>query len=176
MSKLTFNKQGVFHTPIKHWELSHGIKVAMYQGERGANPDLDFVIKYLAPNKRLRAISHTHWIVDLIVKSSSNNINVLEFVSNWITLYPQIPPFVSVEERNNYELQFVEQFTSNFDIALNHYGNYKVDFLATIIELFIKCEKQTPNAFMFKNMLDLMKDYCEGKKDFYQIISHSKRV
>jgi hypothetical protein len=176
MSKLTFNKQGVLHSPIKFWDLSQGIKVAMYQGERGANPELDFVIKYLAPNKRLRAISHTHWIVDLIVKSSSNNINVKEFISRWVELYEQTPPFRSVEERNNYQLQYVEEFTSNYDVALNHYGTYRVDFLATIIELFIKCEKQTPNAFMFKNMLTLMNDYCEGKKDFYQIISHSKRV
>jgi hypothetical protein len=45
-----------------------------------------------------------------------------------------------------------------------------------LIELFIKCEKQTKDAFMFKNLLTLVKDYCEGKKDFYQIVSYSKRV
>lgn len=176
MSKLNFRKKGVLHTPLKVWSLDGGVLVAIYQGERGANPQLDFVLKYLAPNKRLRAISHTHWIVDLIVKSFSNNINVSDFLEEWINFYELIDPFSSVDERNNYELIYKEHFKSNYDIALNHYGTYKIDFLSTIIELFIKCEKQTPNAFMFKNMLTLMNDYCEGKKDFYQIISHSKRV
>ena len=29
---------------------------------------------------------------------------------------------------------------------------------------------------MFKNMLKLMMEYCEDQKDYYQIISYSKRV
>jgi hypothetical protein len=29
---------------------------------------------------------------------------------------------------------------------------------------------------MFKNLLNLMKEYCDGTKDFYQVISYSKRV
>jgi hypothetical protein len=176
MKKLTYKRKGIVHQPIKRWKMNDGTIIAMYQGERGVNPDLDFVVKYLAPNKRLRAISHTHWIVDLLVKSFSNNINVEGFVNDWLKLYDSIEPFKSVEERNNYQLLYTEQFSESYDIALNHYGTYKVDFLSTIIELFTKCEKQTPNAFMFKGLLLLMKDFCEGKKDFYQIISHSKRV
>lgn len=163
-------------TPIKTWHLSDGVIVGMYQGERGANPNLDFVIKYLAPNKRLRAISHTHWIVDLIVKSFSNKPEVLRFVDEWINLYDNIEPFESVDERNSYQPFYTEHFSDNYNLLLNQYGTYNIDFLSTIIELFTKCEKQTPNAFMFKNMLMLMKDFCEEKKDFYQIISHSKRV
>lgn len=176
MSKLTFNKQGLTHHPIKYWELSDGIKLAMYQGERGTNPDLDFVIKYLAPNKRLRAISHTHWIVDLLIKSFSNQVNVKDFVSEWLLLYDQIQPFQSIEERNNYETIYTEKFKKDYEISLNQYGTYKVDFLSLLIELFIKCEKQNPNAFMFKGLLILMKQFCEGEKDFYQVIGHSKRV
>lgn len=176
MKKLIYNRQGKTHYPIKTWELSNGVIVAMYQGERGANPELDFVIKYLAPNKRLRAISHTHWIVDLLIKSFSNNINVSNFVQEWLNLYDTLEPFQSVEERNNYELIHKNYFTENYNISLNQYGTYQVDFLSTIIELFTKCEKQSPNAFMFKGLLTLMKDFCDGKKDFYQIISHSKRV
>ena len=55
-------------------------------------------------------------------------------------------------------------------------GAFSVEFLSGLIELFIKCEKQTENAFMFRNLLLLIKEYCEDKKDFYQIISYSKRV
>jgi hypothetical protein len=48
--------------------------------------------------------------------------------------------------------------------------------LTAFIELFTKCEKQTTGAFMFKTLLQLVKDYCDGKKDFYQIVGYSKRV
>jgi hypothetical protein len=42
--------------------------------------------------------------------------------------------------------------------------------------LFSKCEKQTTDAFMFRGLLTLIKEYCEGTKDFYQIVGYSKRV
>jgi hypothetical protein len=29
---------------------------------------------------------------------------------------------------------------------------------------------------MFKGLLNLVKEYCEGTKDFYQIVGYSKRV
>jgi hypothetical protein len=48
--------------------------------------------------------------------------------------------------------------------------------LTAFIELFTKCEKQTTGAFMFKTLLELVKDYCDGKKDFYQVVGYSKRV
>jgi len=176
LKKLSFNKNKVRHSPLKYWAMQDGTYIAIYQGNRGVNPDLDYVVKYLAPSKRLRAPSHTHWIVDLLVKSHLNLINVKEYVEDWLELYDEIQPFSSVNERNNYELVYKERFVEKFELPLNRIGEYKVDFLSSLIELFIKCEKQTPNAFMFKNMLQLMKDYCDGKKDFYQIIGHSKRV
>ena len=65
---LTFKKNGVIHEPINHWELTDGNYLVMYQGSRGMNPELDFIIKYKTHKSRLRAPSHTQWIVDLIVK------------------------------------------------------------------------------------------------------------
>ena len=38
----------------------------------------------------MRAPSHTHWIVDLIVKSSHSSSDVCDFVSDWIELYDKI--------------------------------------------------------------------------------------
>jgi hypothetical protein len=55
-------------------------------------------------------------------------------------------------------------------------GYYPLQVLTSFIELFSKCEKQTHGAFMFRNLLVLVKEYCEGKKDFYQIVGYSKRV
>jgi hypothetical protein len=84
-------------------------------------------------------------------------------------------PFETVEERNGYTLIYNQTHTKKYD-ELNGEGGYTVDVLSAFIELFIRCEKQTPGAFMFKNLLILMQQYCQGKKDFYQVVGHSKRV
>jgi hypothetical protein len=172
---LSFNKHGQLHVPIKKWDLDDGNVLVIYQGSRGANPDLDFIVKYKAPNKRLRAPSHTHWIVDLIVKSSHSSSDVCDFVSDWIELYDKIEPFNSVEERANYKLIYNEYFCDTYT-TIDNLGHLSVEFLSALIELFIKCEKQTPGAFMFKNLLQLVRDFCNDKKDFYQLVSYSKRV
>lgn len=173
--KLTFNRNGQHHIPIKFWELEDGNTVVIYQGSRGANPDLDFIVKYKAPNKRLRAPSHTHWIVDLIIKSKFGPDDLCSFINEWIHLYDIIEPFKTKEEREDYQLVYKNYFTEKY-FTLDNLGEFSVEFVSTLIELFIRCEKQTPNAFMFKNLLLLMKDYCQNKKDFYQVISYSKRV
>ena len=65
---LSFTRKNITHDPINHWTLSNDTTLVIYQGERGERPDLDFIVKYKQENKRLRAPSHTHWIVDLIIK------------------------------------------------------------------------------------------------------------
>ena len=55
-------------------------------------------------------------------------------------------------------------------------GYYSIETLTAFVELFSKCEKQSDEAFMFRSLLTLVKEYCEGKKDFYQIVGLSKRV
>ena len=142
--------------------MNDGTVVAIYQGFRGDNPDLDFIVKYKSPGQRLRTPSHTHWIVDLLVKCETSKTIVGEYITAMLNQYNQMEPFQSVDERNGYELGL--------------YGYYSVDTLTAFIELFIRCEKQTKGAFMFKTLLELVKDYCDGKKDFYQVVGYSKRV
>ena len=48
--------------PLKWWPMPDETVVAIYQGFRGENPDLDFIVKYRSPGKRLRTPSHTHII------------------------------------------------------------------------------------------------------------------
>lgn len=172
---LNFRKNGVVHEPIIHWLLEDGNVVVIYQGSRGANPELDYIIKYKAPDKRLRAPSHTHWIVDLIVKSQFSGDRVCEFISEWIELYDKIEPFKTKDERSTYNLIYTEYFKDEY-FDLDNLSSFSIEFLSILMELFIKCEKQTPEAFMFKNLLTLMKEYCDGTKDFYQVVSYSKRV
>jgi len=175
MKHLTYNKGGKTHTPIKHWKTDNVTEVAIYQGERGENPELDFVVKYKEENKRLRTPSHTHWIVDLLVKSEVSKVNLLSFINDMIKIYDETTPFKSVEERNGYTLKFPTQMVTKHATLQGH-GYYTIETLTSFIELFSICEKQSSDAFMFRGLLTLVKEYCEGKKDFYQIVGFSKRV
>ena len=66
---LTFNRKGVKYQPLKYWKLDNGQYISIYQGNRGQSPELDFIVKYYEPGKKLRGPSHTHWVVDLLIKS-----------------------------------------------------------------------------------------------------------
>jgi hypothetical protein len=93
----------VSHTPLLYWQTDDKTVVAIYQGVRGENPDLDFIVKYKEEGKRLRTPSHTHWIVDLLVKCEFNKMIVLNYVNDLIELYDKTVPVSSVEERDTYE-------------------------------------------------------------------------
>jgi len=175
--QLTYKQRGTdnYYEPLNYYTMNDDTVIAIYQGFRGENPDLDFIVKYREPGKRLRTPSHTHWIVDLLVKSEYDKGKVGQFVDRMLERYVELEPFVSVEERNGYELEEPFRLDVEFD-DLNGHGYYKMDTLSSFIELFIRCEKQTTDAFMFKTLLELVKDYCEGKKDFYQVVGYSKRV
>ena len=165
--KLEFTKKGIVHKPINSWELIDGNTFVIYQGSRGGNPELDYIIKYKAPNKRLRAPSHTHWIFDVLLKTEYAKLEMLEYIKEWIEVYDIIEPFKTKEERENYKITYQRYFCEKY-YGMEHLGVYTIEFLSTLIELFIKCEKQTEGAFMFKGLLKLLQDYCEDKKDFYQ--------
>ena len=155
--------------------MENGTIVAIYQGFRGANPELDFIVKYKEPTKRLRTPSHTHWIVDLVIKGEFNKKLTLSFVNALIIMYDNIEPFHTSLEREEYKLKYREGLIEEYK-DLDSIGALPVELITTLVELFCKCEKQTPEAFMFKGMLNLTKEYLEDKKDYYQLIGTSKRV
>ena len=155
--------------------MSDGTMVAIYQGFRGENPDLDFIVKYREPGKRLRTPSHTHWIVDLVIKGEVKKDLTLSFVNALIIVYDNIESFKTQDERDNYDLNYVDGLIESYS-SLDDVGALPVELITTLVELFSKCEKQTTGAFMFRSMLNLTKEYLEGKKDYYQVIGTSKRV
>ena len=176
MEKLQYKiKNGPRVEALNQFELSDGTIVAIFQGFRGENPDLDFIVKYKEPGKRLRTPSHTHWIVDLIVKGEINRPSTLDLVKELIEIYDAIDPFQTVEERDNYELMYANEIARDFS-WLDGIGSLSLELIGALVELFSKCEKQTSGAFMFRSMLTLTKEYLEDKKDYYQIIGTSKRV
>ena len=175
MKGLSFKRKGVDYTPLTFWQIDKRHTIAIYQGGRGARPDLDFIVKHKEEGKRLRTPSHTHWIVDLMVKAQYDKGIVKSYVEDMIEMYDECEPFKNEEERNTYKLQCPTKYWMKH-IMLEDRGYYPLQVLTSFIELFSKCEKQTPEAFMFRNLLVLIKEYCEGKKDFYQIVGYSKRV
>jgi hypothetical protein len=82
---------------------------------------------------------------------------------------------IPVKNYKKLATNIIDYFTTKY-FDLDNLGFFSVEFLSGMIELFIKCEKQTEGAFMFKGLLNLVKEFSEGKKDFYQIVSYSKRV
>jgi hypothetical protein len=175
MKQLTYNRKNVPHPPLLYWRTDNKTIIAIYQGERGENPELDFIVKYKEDGKRLRTPSHTHWIVDLLVKAEHDKELLLSYVNNLIVMYDKTEPFSNIEQRNTYQLRFGEVMNLRYN-ELNSCGYYTISTLTSFIELFSLCEKQTTGAFMFRDLLVLVKEYCEGKKDFYQIVGKSKRV
>lgn len=175
MKHLTYKKDGIEFKPIKFWRTDSITEVAIYQGNRGTNPTLDFVVKYKEDNKRLRTPSHTHWIVDLLVKGELNKSSLLNYVNDLLKIYDDSIRFQSNEERIDYDLKYPSTMATKYN-ELQGLGYYSIETLTAFIELFSKCEKQSDDAFMFRGLLSLVKDYCEEKKDFYQIIGLSKRV
>ena len=175
MKSLNYTRKGVSYSPRLFWQTDEKTTIAIYQGVRGENPELDFIVKYKEDGKRLRTPSHTHWIVDLLVKAEHSKELLLSYVENLILIYENATPFNTVEERDSYELRHNDVMDLRYR-DLNGKGYYSISTLTAFIELFSICEKQTTGAFMFKGLLEMVKEYCEGKKDFYQIVGYSKRV
>ena len=175
MKYLNYTKKGITHTPIKYWKTDNVTEIAIYQGSRGENPLIDFILKYKEQGKRLRTPSHTHWIVDLLVKAEVNKLVLSNYVDELIKMYDELVPFKSEDERVKYDLKYPTKMSSTFRVLQGH-GYYSIETLTAFIELFSINEKQTTGAFMFRSLLTLVKEYCEGKKDFYQVVGYSKRV
>jgi len=172
--KLNFKKNNLIVTPIKYWEVD-GYLIGMYQGNRGDNPDLDFIVKYVVKNKRLRQPSHIHWVVDLLLKANNDKLKILSLIKDLLFVYDNVKQFKNVNERDVYKLSYYKKFKNKYaDIIVNE--DYSIGFIFSLIELFAICEKQTKGAYMFKKLLNNIKDYCEDKKDYYTVINTAKRV
>jgi hypothetical protein len=127
--RLTFNRGGVKYHPLNFWKLKDEQYISIYQGNRGENPELDFVVKYRQDGKKLRGPSHTHWIVDLLIKSENNKLLVKEFVDEWLVIYDITDPFKNKEERVKYVLVYSEYFNNKYSI-LNSSGSFNVEFIS----------------------------------------------
>ncbi len=148
-----------------------GTLVGLFQGSRGVNPQLDFVIKILIPGagKILTPPTHTFWVVDLLLKIPQYRKEVREIVEYYIAYYGSTAPFSSVQERNNYKLETVKEISAKYAHIEQNY-TLSLDYVATIIELFCKNEKVNPGAYMFRNLLLALKNYIDGDLHYTEVL------
>jgi len=141
MKQLNYKRKGEVHSPLLYWTTDDRTTIAIYQGVRGENPELDFIVKYKEEGKRLRTPSHTHWIVDLLVKCEFNKVIVLSYVNDLIEMYDNTVPVTSVEDRDTYELRHNIIANDKYNV-LNKHGYYSISTLTAFIELFSICHVQ----------------------------------
>ncbi len=163
--------KGMPKEAFKTYKTKDGTLVGLFQGSRGARPDIDFVIKILIPgsDKILRPPTHTFWVVDLLLKIPEYRKEVREIVEYYINYYKNTIPFSSVQERNNYQLETVKEITTHY-ARLDQSYTLSLDYVAMVIELFCKNEKITPGAYMFRNLLLALRDYIDGKKHYTEVL------
>ena len=156
---------------FKTLKTQDGTLIGLFQGNRGMRPDLDFVIKILIPgnDKKLRPPTHTFWVVDLLLKIPQFRNEVREIVQYYIDYYARTNPFQSVQERDNYQLETVEEITTRYAQIEQPY-TLSLDYVTTVIELFCKNEKINPGAYMFRDLLFTLKDYIDGNKHYTEVL------
>jgi len=156
---------------FRTYKLSDGTLVGLFQGNRGANPELDFVVKILIPGVDKRPVPHTHtfWVVDLLLKIPQYKNEVREIVTYYLDYYTKATPFTSVQERNSHQVETVEYITEKYS-HLEQYNTLSLAYVATVIELFCKNEKLHTGAYMFHDLLVALKDYIDGSKHYTEVL------
>ena len=149
-----------------------GTAIGMFQGSRGARPDLDFKIKILLPNPESTPylLPHDEWVIDLLIKAQHYKEEVVGILDYYINFYESCNPFTSTKERAVYTpttIKQIEDLYGNVSVA----GTMHVGSIALILELFCLCEKQNPNAHQFQFTLLWTKECIEGKRDLKKLLN-----
>ena len=150
---------------LREFDLDGGDTIiAVFQGNRGAHPDRDIIVKYRQRGEGcMRTPLHLHWAVDLLLKKQGQKALTGEFVAFLIALYDDLRPFASLEDRADRLERQIGNAVNRERLApfqsLDAFGEYSVEFTGYIIELLGICEKTgDPNAFMFRGVLSAIRD------------------
>lgn len=160
---------------INTYRTKDGIIIGMFQGNRGQFPEIDFKIKILKPgnNERPFPPPHSFWVVDLILKISEFRNDVRNILLYYIDFYRKALPFESASARNKYELQTVQYIIETYaHIEQTH--TLSLEYVAIIIELFSLNEKRNEGAYMFRDLLQTILDYTNGKADYIKVMQASQ--
>ena len=151
---------------------SDGTAIGMFQGKKGARPDLDFRVKILQPKVDAKPflLPHDEWVVDLLLKSQHYKEEVIQILDYYLDFYDVCSPFASLDERQHYKPISLEVIEKRFVKVLVP-GTMSIGGIAIILELFCFCEKQTPGAHQFKLALQWTKECIIGQRDFKNVLN-----
>ncbi len=149
-----------------------GTLIAIFQGNRGDNPQLDFRVKYLndEPEAIPVQLPHVDWVVDLLIKAQHFPNEVKGLLDFFINFYDDCHPFSSIEERASYiplSKERVEEIYAHVQVD----GTLSIGGIAIIIELFCLCEKQTAGAHQFKQLLENTRAYLDGNINYRNLLN-----
>ena len=157
---------------IHTFKTGDGTIIAIFQGNRGDNPELDFRVKYL--NEGLDAkpvqLPHVDWVVDLIIKAQRYPEEVKAVLDYFIKFYDECKPFSSVEDRAAYQPKSINEIEMQYS-HVNVPGTFSIGGIALILELFCICEKQTAGAHQFKLQLKMTRNYMDGKVNYRNLLN-----
>ena len=172
---MKFNRDGKEYHSINEIKLDDNTIIGIFEGNRGANPDHDILIKYHEQGKRIRTPKHIHWVIDLLIKKEYNKELTIKFMKYLREMYDKVEGFKSKADRQKCELKETTKEKLKPFEELNKYGEYKVEFIGHLIELMIKIEKNTPAdkpARVFKELMDAMIQ----EKEIFVIVSKATQI
>ena len=168
---LTFKPPGKPRlTALREFDLDHGNTiVAIFQGSRGMQSDLDIIVKYWQKGKGRRTPAHIHWAIDLLLKRQHDPELTTGFIHYLIDLYDCLEPFASTHDRLERPLITT---SGEHDLQgfrdLDNYGEYSVEFTACVLELIGIQEKTgNPDAYLYRKVLTALLD----AKDIFALVS-----
>lgn len=170
---LKFKNEGKVHESINVFPMPDGTLIGIFQGEKGDNPKLDFVVKFLVPGKKtqLRTPKNVHWVVDILMIGRKSPKGAAALVDDLLACYADAEAFADEDERAAFSPQKAREIAAKFNY-LNRDASIPVDFVTHVVELFSICEKASPrDNKMFEKLLSTLKEHYAGTKDYYQVLS-----
>ena len=159
---------------FREFVTNDGATIAVFQGSKGKRPELDIVVKYrdrFTKTSRPRTPKHIHWVIDLLLKSEHNRKLMLAFVAYLLKTHDEVEPFRSLEDQRRCQLNFSRPEMLGSFAELDQYGQYSVQFTATVMELLAIEEKTGfDGAFVFRGVLQALAD----EKDIFALVSAAK--
>ncbi|HPA64735.1 MAG TPA: hypothetical protein PLC67_12325, partial [Spirochaetota bacterium] len=121
----------------------------------------------------IRTPKHIHWVVDILMKMQADKKVSDEFLNFLLGKWKKTKGFKNSKERisflsnsENLMIEISKEEKKFNKMALK--GEYSLKFLILVAELLMLQEKSNnPNAYMFKNLLESLKD----GSDLFKIIS-----
>ena len=157
-------------TAFKEFHLKGRVTIAVFQGSFGQNPELDIVVKYkdLKYSNRVRTPKHIHWAIDLLIKREHEPELTNKFIEYLRDMWNKVEPFRNKKQQQECELKLTsEEKLKQFE-KLDKHGEFSVEFIGHVIELFMIEEKTgLEGAFMFKDLFDAL----HKGRDIFSIVS-----